>query len=346
MSAVRENSLNETPLVSVIVPTYGREQLVRRCLQSLLRQDYPHLEVVVIDQDPARRLPELFPDEIGDERTTYLNFPQAGAAIARNRGVETARGQLLLFIDDDAYAKPGWAEGYVRLFRDFPQAGLASGVILGEWEAPPPDWFPMEYAYLFGHYELDQDAGLLPEGQIPIACNMGGRAEAVRQAGGFDERFGYNRFRERPHLAGEETMLGLQIQRGGWGLYYCPDSVVGHHIPAGKTDRWPFLRRNFWEGVTVSEMNLALGQAGRFRDVARWHLKEMAMAAARCLLPNYEARYSMTAPQIRMMSLRRVFFSAGVIYGAMHSRLDMDYDPKSVLRQVAPSGQRSSQADY
>ncbi len=332
MSLAVSSASSRNPLVSVIVPTYAREKLVRRCLRSLLAQDYPRFEVVVIDQDPARRLPELCPDEIGDERTVYLNFPQAGAAIARNRGIDTARGELLLFIDDDAHARPGWIAAYARLFEDHPEAGLASGKIEAEWEAPPPDWFPMEYVYLFGHYELDQGDEPLPPGHIPIACNMGGPAAAIRQAGGFDERFGFNRFRRRPHLAGEETMLGIQIERAGRDLYYCPDAVVGHHIPAGKLNRWPFLRRNFWEGVTVSEMNRALGRAGKLSDVLRWHLKEIVMASARFLLPGFENRYAHSEEQIRMLSLRRVMYSAGIIYGAAHSQIDMSYDPAQALR--------------
>lgn len=322
MSSARFQLSSAEPFVSVVIPTYRREELVRRCLQSLLRQDYPNFELLVIDQDPQRRLETFCAAEIADNRTVYVNLPNAGLSSAKNHAVDIARGEICLFIDDDARARDGWIAAYAKTFRLHPEAGLAGGRDLGDWEAPPPEWFPLEYSYLVGHYDPDQGSGPLPPGHLPIGCNMGGRTELIRAAGGFDLRFGYNRFRKRPLLAGEDSLLGLRIKEAEWGLYYCADAIVDHSISARKISPGQFLKRNFWEGVTSIELRAAQGAPGSRLDYVRSQVPEIAKAAARCVLPGFQNRYALTSPQIRMMSLRRMAHGAGVLFGVFFSQID------------------------
>ena len=334
MTAVRFQLSSAEPMVSVVIPTYKREEMLRRCLQSLLRQDYPRFEVLVIDQDPERPLEALCAAEFADERTVCVNLPNAGLSAAKTHAVDLARGEICLFIDDDAHARDGWIAAYAETFWLHPLAGLAGGRDLGEWEAPAPEWFPLEYSYLIGHYDLDQKSGPLPPGHLPIGCNMGGRTKLIRAAGGFDPRFGYSRFRKRPLLAGEDSLLGLRIQQAGWELHYCAGATVDHSISARKISPRQFLKRNFWEGVTSIELRAAQGFPGRRLDYLRSQLPEIAMAGMRYLLPRYENRYALTSPQIRMMSLRRVAHASGVLFGALFPKID-----PSVRLEPPPSPQ-------
>ena len=324
------------PLVSVVIPTYRREELTRLCLQSILRQSYNRLEALVIDQDPAQRLPSVCAEEIADARVVYVNLPNAGLSAANNHAIKTARGEILLFIDDDARARHGWIEAYVQLFQRTPRAGLAGGRNLGDWESPPPSWFPAEYSYLIGHYDLERDSGPMPQGHLPIGCNMGGPTELIRSAGGFDLRFGYNRFRKRPLLAGEDSLLSLRIERAGWELHYCSGATVDHSISARKISKKQFLRRNFWEAVTSVELLSALGSPVPALGVLRSQAPEFAMATARYLLPGFENRYALAKPQIRMMAARRMAYSAGVIYGAWSSSVDGSSQSEPPEQTLAP----------
>lgn len=322
MTGLELQDSETVPLVSVVVPTYRRERMLQLCLQSLLVQGYPQFEILVIDQGPQKKVLEVCAAETADERTIYVNLPNAGLSLAKNHAVEMARGKLCLFIDDDARARPGWIEAYVDLFRHNPQAGLATGRNLGDWEEPLPDWFPVEYTYLVGHYELEQSDGLMPGGHLPVGCNMGGPTQLIRAAGAFDERFGYNRFRKRPLLAGEDSLLSLRIQRAGWELHYTARATIDHSISARKVSARQFCKRNFWQGVTSIELEAALGRPADKGAYLRSELSEIAMATARYLLPQYEKRYALTSPQIRMLSMRRAAHAAGVLYGALFSTID------------------------
>ena len=314
---MKQTSLRVTPMVSVVIPTYRREELLRRSLRSALRQDYPRLEIWVVDQDPARRLTQLCAAELADPRVVYVNLPSAGASRAKNHAIERARGEILLFLDDDAHAlTQSWASSYVRAFQRLPEVGLATGKILGEWLGELPGWFPREYAYLLGQYDLGDADCPMPDGHVPLGGNMGGRTSVIRAAGGFDVRFGYNRFSKRS-VGGEDSLLGQRACEAGWKMHYCAGAVAGHFVSADKLSRRFFVVRNYREGVSAIERLAAMGQISSLRLAADYHLREMAMALARFLLPRYADVYDRPANQIRMVAARRIAYSAGVLRGCV-----------------------------
>lgn len=104
------------PLVSVIVPAYDSHATLGGCLAALERQTFRGFEVLVIDSGPnpasARLAAERFP-WVRFERSARRLLPHA----ARNRGVELARGELLVFTDPDIYAPPEWLERLVAAHR-------------------------------------------------------------------------------------------------------------------------------------------------------------------------------------------------------------------------------------
>ncbi|MBI1355435.1 MAG: glycosyltransferase [Acidobacteria bacterium] len=208
-----------TPIVSVVIPTHRREKLLQRSLRSVLQQDYPELEIWVIDQDPTKRLIQSCAEELADARVRYVNLPNAGTSRAKNFGIERAQGEFLLFLDDDAHAlTPSWVRSYVRVFQQIPEAGLVTGKILGEWPGEVPSWFPGEYGYLLGQYDLGDEDCPMPEGHLPLGGNMGGRTDLIRELGGFDTRFGYNNFSKRS-VGGEDSLLGQAACKAGWRMY-------------------------------------------------------------------------------------------------------------------------------
>lgn len=89
------------PLVSVILPTHNRAQLVDRAIRSVLAQSYPSFELIVVDDASDDETPQLV-RAFDDPRVRYLQLESnRRAAAARNLGVEEARGDLLAFQDDD-----------------------------------------------------------------------------------------------------------------------------------------------------------------------------------------------------------------------------------------------------
>ena len=88
------------PKVSVVIPTYNRAATVPRAIESVLAQTVTDLEVIVVDDgssdDTGKVLGEMFGDRI-----RYYAQTNQGASVARNRGVEEARGEWIAFLDSD-----------------------------------------------------------------------------------------------------------------------------------------------------------------------------------------------------------------------------------------------------
>lgn len=88
----------QQPLVSVIIPMFNRECLIGEAITSILGQDYPQVELIVVDDgstDGSASVVANFPDVI------YIKQSNQGPAVARNTGVERARGELIAFLDSD-----------------------------------------------------------------------------------------------------------------------------------------------------------------------------------------------------------------------------------------------------
>ena len=89
-----------TELVSVVIPTYNRAYCIADSVGSVLRQTYENLEVIVVDDGSTDNTKEVL-DSLGDSRVRYASQQNAGACVARNHGIELARGTYVAFHDSD-----------------------------------------------------------------------------------------------------------------------------------------------------------------------------------------------------------------------------------------------------
>jgi glycosyltransferase involved in cell wall biosynthesis len=127
----------QTPLVSVVIPSRNRAEMLVRCLDALAAQTYPALEVIVIDDastdDTRAALARLAERHPRLQLQVLTNAPQRGANPSRNRGIAHSRGALVAFEDDDCIADPGWVEALVRGFVS-ERVGAVTGIV----EDPEP----------------------------------------------------------------------------------------------------------------------------------------------------------------------------------------------------------------
>jgi GT2 family glycosyltransferase len=195
-----------TPSVSVVIPTYKRPDLLQRCLEAVLAQDFGEpYEVIVVDDagaSEARGTVEGF----RDCRLKYIpNDDNHGPAAARNLGWHTARSCIIAFTDDDTIPEPGWLrEGVAVLEEGF--AGV-SGRVRVPTHHPPTD------------YEATT-AGL--EASVFVTANAFYRRCALEAVGGFDERF--------TTAWREDADLEFKLRAAGQPLGFAPDSVVIHPV--------------------------------------------------------------------------------------------------------------------
>jgi GT2 family glycosyltransferase len=117
--------MNQSPLVSVVVPACNAEGVLAEALQSVRQQTYPGYEVIVVDDGSTDRTDEIalgFCRE--DSRFKLIRQANAGSAVARNTALKNAAGELITFLDADDLWLPTKLESQIRLWRSDPRANL------------------------------------------------------------------------------------------------------------------------------------------------------------------------------------------------------------------------------
>ena len=89
------------PIITIVVPTYKRPLLLRRCLGSISGQSHKSFEVIVVDNDGKDSSVKQAVEDCQDMRFKYICQPVSGVSAARNKGIELAKSDLVLFVDDD-----------------------------------------------------------------------------------------------------------------------------------------------------------------------------------------------------------------------------------------------------
>lgn len=112
---IRKDESDRTPLVSVILPTYEDAEYIDGALDSIRKQTYENVEIVIIDSTGVPRLEQL--DESRDD-VVYEFQPPEGPAAARNRGIELASGDLIAFLDADDRWHPDKLQRQVAAIAD------------------------------------------------------------------------------------------------------------------------------------------------------------------------------------------------------------------------------------
>jgi GT2 family glycosyltransferase len=201
-------SAASTPFVTVIVPTRDRPAQLAACLSALGRLDYPpeRRETIVVDDGGAGALD-------GPAGVVAIRADGAGPAAARNRAAERARGELLVFTDDDCRPDTGWLRALVGRWGSDPDLAVGGRTVNGlpdnAFAAASQTIVDLVYA----HYNADPDAA-----RFFSSNNLGVPAEAYRAVGGFDERF----------RTSEDREFCARWLASGRRLATAPEAVVAH----------------------------------------------------------------------------------------------------------------------
>jgi glycosyltransferase involved in cell wall biosynthesis len=170
------------PKISVIVPTYNCSDYLSTAVESVLAQNYLNTEIIVIDDgstDDTRDRLQPYRD-----RLRYLYQPNQGVSVARNRGIQEARGEFIAFLDADDYFLPNKLTAQVALFVAQPQLGI----VHSGWRRVDRLGNPlMEVTPWEKVPELNLESWLRWKPVLPSAMMF--RRDWLIRAGGFDRRF-------------------------------------------------------------------------------------------------------------------------------------------------------------
>ena len=202
------------PFCSIVVPTCNRPALLRECLESLACLDYPRdrFEVIVVDDGsraPLDALAEPFRDRLD---LTLLSQPNSGPAAARNAGAERARGDLIVFTDDDCRCRPDWLVQLAGRFRAGPRHAYG-----GRNVTSFPDNAYRTAADLVRLVRVRRESG--QEGaRFLTTDNLAVPAAEFRELGGFDPAF----------RRAEDREFCSRWRSRGLSLYFEPEALGEH----------------------------------------------------------------------------------------------------------------------
>lgn len=236
--------------VSVAICTHNRAKDTGEAIESVLAQDFAQdqIEIVVIDNRSTDNTADVVGAQVTlhGSRVRYILENKLGLSVARNRAIREAKGEFILFLDDDALASRQWVKQIVEVFESDPTIGCVGGRIDPIWEAAEPDWIPEEHRSVFTILDYSDVVKEMPAPAIPYGANVAFRASVFRRYKPFREdlgRVGTNL------LSSEESELIARI-RESYKVYYTPFAPVQHKIAKERTTKKWFLKRIFWQGVS------------------------------------------------------------------------------------------------
>lgn len=240
------------PLISAIICTHNRAGYLGAAIDSLLRQTYPHYEIIVVDNASTDATASVVEARLPHPHLSYIYEGTLGLSTARNRGASLAQGEILAYLDDDAEADPQWLTALVNAFSTHSQAAIAGGYVSLIWppNVSPPPWLSPALAEGLGAYNLGEAVkSITHPGQTPRGLNYAVKKSFLQRAGGFDPQLGRV---GKNLLSNEELHLTQQALVAGYEVLYLPQAKVAHNVSPERLHRRWFLRRSWWQGISES----------------------------------------------------------------------------------------------
>lgn len=245
------------PLISVIVCTHNRARFLPGALASVAEQDFPRAdyEVIVVDNASTDGTRDVVTGFRSGVDVRYLYEPALGLNHARNTAWRAAAGTYAAYLDDDAFAEPGWLAAIRDGFAAAAGPAIIGGPVEPVWQARRPAWLSDGAAAALTI--VDWGPRARPLAEVPrewlVGVNFALPVALLRELGGFDPRLERS---GRRLLSNGDTFLQRLAQRRGYPCLYHPGMRVRHLVPAERlTQRW-FVRRYYWQGISDAVMEM------------------------------------------------------------------------------------------
>jgi GT2 family glycosyltransferase len=223
-------------------------------VDSLLKQTHSEKEVIVVVDGNKALYEKVSAQFTGNEAVkTVLIESNIGVSGARNAGIKVARGDVIAFMDDDAFADREWMDRLVATYENYDAIGVG-GKILPVWTQGAPDYLPEELYWLAGVTHKGFADEKIGEVRNTFGPNMSFRREVFEKVGLFNENLGFAK-RRAFYIQAEEPEFALRVRRElGRGVIYNPAAVIYHKIAPSKLNIGVLLKRAFYQGYSKALM--------------------------------------------------------------------------------------------
>lgn len=218
--------MNHNTKIQVVIATYNRSKLLSETLSSLARtiSNRSDTDIVVVDNlsnDDTSSVARSFIPTM--PRLSIVHESSQGLSFARNRGIISGDGDIIVFLDDDVEVAPNWLPELLRPFDD-PNVAVSGGKVLPFGMQKFPEWLPREYGFLASVFDPSDS---ICEVDKVMGANFAVRRATFDAVGLFDINLGR---KGSKLLGGEEVELFHRIRKRGNTIAYTPHSIVWHKI--------------------------------------------------------------------------------------------------------------------
>jgi len=291
---------------SIVIPTYCRRDTVLRNVAALEGQDLRDFEAIVVDDGSGDGTPAALRELEVSFPLTVIEQENLGAGAARNAGAAAARGELLLFLDDDMEADPRLLAEHDRSHRD------GADVVLGDLPVHPDSPRTLLSSGVGLWARTRRERLTLPGAEIGLGELLTGQIsinrEEYERIGGFDAAFTRDGL-----FGGEDSDFGYRVYRSGLRIAFNPEAISYQYYDV---DPALYLRRAFEGGRSEQELTLKHPERAddwlgptfhRRRD--RWPLMPFVYAPEAVSRPLRSAVCALVRSGRQWAWLRRLFFN-------------------------------------
>lgn len=238
------------PFLTVALCTHNHADRLARTLADLAHVQSPSQpwELLVIDNASSDATPALLAAmewRHDGVEVRIVREEKLGLSNARNRALSEARGEYLLFMDDDETPDPAWLTTYERAMREHQPDALGGRIEVFFEDGARPRWLQDELLGFLG--KLDHgEARWLTERATPIfGGNFAFRRSVFERIGNFDARLGRQ---GSANIGGEDTEIYRRLLEHDCRVRWVPEAVIQHRIQTPKLRRGYFLDLHFRQG--------------------------------------------------------------------------------------------------
>lgn len=244
----------DAPAITVVIATRDRPESLSRCIDSLLAQDYPVFDIIVVDNaSKTRSTEDLIRDEYhSTHRVSYLREDIPGLGRAHNTGLKRAAGSIVAFTDDDVVVDADWLKAIAAAFAADAAIACVTGLIMpAELQTRAQFWTEKHGGFgkgfapkIFDLHGSRPPGPLYPytAGQFGSGANMSFRTKVLRDLGGFDAALGAGTIAR----GGDDLAAFLDVIMAGYKIAYEPGAIVWH---SHRRDEDGMRRQAFSYGV-------------------------------------------------------------------------------------------------
>jgi glycosyltransferase involved in cell wall biosynthesis len=226
------------PKLSIIICTYNREKYLYDALKSIAENDFSveKYEIVLVNNNSTDRTEaecERFQHDFPQVNFRYFVEKNQGLSYARNKGIEESTGEMLIFLDDDAFVGKNYLENLTEYLSLHPEMSAFGGKITPVFESgKTPAWLSVWSNSFVSALDKGKSVKEFTSASYPIGANMGFYKKCLEKTGNFNVELG----RKKKNLAGgEEKDLFNRFKENGFRIFYLPDIEVSHIIPENRT---------------------------------------------------------------------------------------------------------------